>query len=73
MMETGMRYGRAGALALVIAGVVWAVATTLGETGTDPGILTRSFGLLGLILLAVGIGGLIKMLIDTYASEELAA
>ncbi len=70
MSETISTYGKTGSAALVVAGVVWAIAVAMGEVGSTPDALTQGIGLLGLVLLAVGVVALVLMLVGVYTADE---
>lgn len=70
MAETTSTYGKTGAVGLVVAGIVWAVAVALGESGSSPDALTQGLGYVGLALLLVGMIALSAMLIGMYGTEE---
>lgn len=70
MSETISTYGKTGSVALVVAGVVWAIAVAMGQVGSTPSALTRGIGLIGLALLVVGTVALVLMLIRVYAADE---
>ena len=71
MTETATSYGNAGVAALVAAAVIWSLAVVFQQSGEPPSGLTQGIGLLSLALLVVGMGALLKMMVDLYADEEL--
>ena len=72
-MATNARYGTAGALALVVGGIVFAITVALQEVGADPAATMRIAGFIGLGLMAVGIAGLLSLLFDVYSDDEITA
>jgi len=70
MGENTSTYGKTGAVGLVVAAVVWAIAVVLAESGSNPDALTQGIGYAGLALLAIGIVALSAMLVGIYADED---
>jgi hypothetical protein len=71
MSENTSTYGKTGAASLLAAVLVWSAAVALGETGTNPDVMTRSIGYVGLALLAIGAVALAAMLVGIYTDDDL--
>lgn len=71
MTRNRSTFGTVGVASLLAAMVVWGVAVVSQESGANPDGFTWGVGLLSLVLLVVGMGALVKMLLEVYAVEEL--
>lgn len=56
--------------ALVVGGLLFAVAVTMQEVGADPAATIRGAGYLALVLIAIGLVGLLSMLYAVYGEDE---
>lgn len=68
-MTSDSRYGTIGSLALVLGGLLIAAGVTFHDVGTDPDQFVLGAGLIGVLLVAVGILGLLSLQFEVYEEE----
>lgn len=70
-MTSDSRYGTIGAIALTLGGILIAAGVTFHDVGTDPDQLVLGAGMIGILLVAVGILGLLSLQFDVYEEETV--
>lgn len=71
MTESATQYGRVGALALVVGGIVFSVGVIGQDVGANPSAMAQGAGYLGIALFVVGMAALLAMMFSIYGDEDV--
>lgn len=70
-MVSNSRYGSVGAVTLILGGIIFGFAVIFQNVGSDPTMLIQVGGIIGLVLIAVGLLGLLSLQFEVYKEESI--